>query len=156
MVQGGSHESVITCELIKSSQANAIIDAIFNWAIDRHDVHAMALAGSWARSDPRLSDIDLLFLTDRTGEYRRRLKWLREIDFSKAGCRVHSGENSVYDVVWSRHIYLLPIAEVELTFANCSWARTEPNRQRNPERRERCFPSHFSTKMEPWPNSLTP
>ena len=112
---------------MNSFQANSIIDAVMDWAIERADVRAMACVGSWARGDPRdASDIDLLLLTDRTEEYRRRRKWLSEIDFGKAGFRVQSNESAVYGAVWSRHVHLLPMAEVELTFANCSWARTDP------------------------------
>ena len=112
---------------MNSSQANRIINAIMDWAIERADVRAMACVGSWARGGPRdASDIDLLLLSDQAEEYRRCRKWLSEIDFGKAGFRVQSNESAVYGAVWSRHVHLLPMAEVELTFANCSWARTDP------------------------------
>jgi uncharacterized protein len=51
---------------------------------------------------------------------------LSEIDFRGAGYRLQSSEDAIYGVVWSRHVNLLPGAEVELTFAECSWARTDP------------------------------
>ncbi len=112
---------------MNKAEAQAIIDAVTVWAIERDDIRAMALAGSWARGNPRqTSDIDLLFLTDRAEEYRRRRKWLTEIDFKNAGYRVQSSESAVYGVVWSRHLYLLPPADVELSFATCPWAKTRP------------------------------
>jgi hypothetical protein len=107
--------------------ANAIVSAVTGWAIKRGDMRAMALVGSWARGNPReASDIDLLLLSDHQDEYRRRRKWLAEIEFKAAGYQLRSSDDVAYGVVWSRHVHLLPAAEVELTFAECSWARTDP------------------------------
>jgi hypothetical protein len=87
----------------------------------------MAQCRSWARDASRRdSDIDVVLLTDRAADYRRRRTWLTEIDFARAGYRIQSSASAVYGVVWSRHIRLLPTAEIELTFAHCSWARTDP------------------------------
>lgn len=114
-------------ERMNSVEAKAIAGAVADWAIVRDDIRALALAGSWARGNPhQASDIDLLLLSDRADEYRGLQKWLSEIDFTKAGYRIHSSNNVRYGVVWSLHIHLLPKAEVELTFAKCSWARTDP------------------------------
>ena len=112
---------------MRRQEANAVIDAIGAWAIRRDDIRAMALVGSWARGNPhRASDIDVLLLTDNADEYRPRRTWLCEIDFRSAGYRLHSTKTTFYGVVWSRHVYLRPTAELELTFADCSWAETEP------------------------------
>jgi hypothetical protein len=82
---------------------------------------------SWARGNQgQASDIDLLLLSDCADEYRHSQEWLAEIDFPGAGYRFNSSENANYGVVWSRHIHLLPAAEVELTFAGCCWAQIEP------------------------------
>jgi uncharacterized protein len=114
-------------ELMKATEANAIVSAVTTWAVERNDICAIALVGSWARGNPRdVSDIDLLLLSGRAHEYRRCRKWLTEIDFGGAGYRVQSSDVSIYGAVWSQHINLLPAAEVELTFAECSWARTDP------------------------------
>jgi len=87
----------------------------------------MGLIGSWARGNPhRGSDVDLLLLTDRAADYRRRRNWLTEIDFAGAGYRVVSSKTARYGAAWSRHVTLAPSAEVELTFAERSWARTDP------------------------------
>jgi hypothetical protein len=112
---------------MKTAEANAIVGAVTCWATERDDICAMALVGSWARGNPRQdSDIDLLLLSDRALEYRRCRNWLTEIDFGGAGYCLQSSQSAIYGVVWSRHINLLPAAEVELTFAECSWARTDP------------------------------
>jgi len=109
------------------AKAQAIIGAVAAWARGRDDVRAVALVGSWARGKPQpASDIDLVLLSDRAGEYRRRRKWLSEIDFRGAGYAITSSRDVTYGVVWSRHVSLLPVAEVELTFARCAWARTDP------------------------------
>jgi predicted nucleotidyltransferase len=112
---------------MKSAAAEALTRAVRAWAIERDDMRAMALIGSWARGKPRQgSDLDLLLLTDRANEYRRLRKWLTEIGFAEVGYRIQSSETAVYGAVWSRHVHLLPAAEVELTFANCSWASIKP------------------------------
>ncbi|HEV3238478.1 MAG TPA: nucleotidyltransferase domain-containing protein, partial [Gemmataceae bacterium] len=114
-------------EMMKTTDANAMVSAVADWSIDHEDIRAMALVGSWARGNPHQgSDIDLLLLSDRADEYRRSQKWLTEIDFDGAGYRVLSSEDANYNVVWSRHIALLPAGKVEITFAQCSWARIDP------------------------------
>jgi uncharacterized protein len=114
-------------ELMKLAEANAIVTAVSSWATKRGDIRAMALVGSWARGNQgQASDIDLLLLSDRADEYRHSQEWLAEIDFRGTGYRLNSSESANYGVVCSRHIHLLPAAEVELTFAGCCWAQTEP------------------------------
>jgi hypothetical protein len=114
-------------KLITLTEANAIVSAVTSWAIKRGDIRAMALVGSWARGNQgQVSDIDLLLLSDCAHEYRHSQEWFTEIDFGGAGYRLSSSESANYGVVWSRHMHLLPAAEVELTFAKCSWARTDP------------------------------
>jgi len=112
---------------MKLADVNAITAAVASWAIDRNDIRAMAMLGSWVRGNPRPdSDLDLLLLTDLAPDYQRSETWLTEIDFQNAGFRLQSNATVVYGVVWSQHVHLLPSAEIELTFARCSWASTEP------------------------------
>jgi uncharacterized protein len=114
-------------ELMKPAEANAMVSAVSSWAIKRGDIRAMALVGSWARGNQgQVSDIDLLLLSDCAHEYRHSQEWLTEIDFRGSGYSLNSSESANYGVVWSRHMHLLPPAEVELTFAECRWAQTEP------------------------------
>jgi predicted nucleotidyltransferase len=112
---------------MKLAEANAVTAAVADWAIERADIRAMAMLGSWARGNPRPgSDLDLLLLSDLAAEYQRCSTWLTGIDFRNAGFRPRSSERAVYGVVWSEHVHLLPAAEVELAFAKCSWAGTDP------------------------------
>jgi hypothetical protein len=112
---------------MKIAEARAVTAAVANWAITRADIRAMAMAGSWARGNPRpTSDLDLLLLSDLAPDYHRRTTWLSEIAFQNAGFRIRSIESAIYGVVWSLHAHLWPAAEVELTFAKCSWASTDP------------------------------
>ena len=101
---------------MRTAQASAIIGAVARWAIERDDIRALALAGSWARGNPRqASDIDLLLLSDQAHDYRRRRKWLSEINFQDAGYRQQSSESAIYGVVWSRHIHLLPLSLIHIS-----------------------------------------
>jgi len=112
---------------MKTADATAILRIVADWAVSHEDIRAMALIGSWARGDAHQgSDIDLLLLSDRAAEYRLCWEWLGEISFEEAGYRILSSEDTSYGIVWSRHIVLMPRAKVELTFAPCSWARTDP------------------------------
>lgn len=105
----------------------AIINAVAAWAIAHDDIRGMALVGSWARGSARAtSDIDVILLTDRSDDYRHRQGWVAEIDFQAAGYLVLSSDSGDYGAVWSRHLHLVPAAEVELTFGRCSWADTRP------------------------------
>jgi uncharacterized protein len=112
---------------MKASDANAIVRMVADWAVDREDIRAMALVGSWARGDPHQeSDIDLLLLSDLAIEYRHHREWLTEIFREGAIHRILSTEDASYGVVWSRHITLTPAGKAELAFAQCSWAGTNP------------------------------
>jgi uncharacterized protein len=110
---------------MKLADVNAITTAVANWAIEQHDIRAMAMLGSWVRGTPRpTSDLDLLLLSDVASDYQRCRRWLTEIDFQNAGFRLRCSESAIYGVVWSQHVHLLPAAEVELI--TCSWASTDP------------------------------
>jgi uncharacterized protein len=112
---------------MKLADVNAVTAAIASWAIERNDIRAVAMLGSWVRGNPRPdSDLDLLLLSELALDYQRSQTWLTAIDFQNAGFRLQSTESAFYGVVWSQHLHLLPAAEVELTFARCSWASTDP------------------------------
>src|SRR5262245_20925742 len=84
----GAHESGASLRSMKSDAAKAITDAVANWAGRRDDIRAMALAGSWARGEPRdTSDLDLLLLSDQASLYRETAEWLASIDFAGTGHR---------------------------------------------------------------------
>jgi elongation factor P hydroxylase len=89
---------------MEPDQANAIAIAVAHWAIERDDIRAMAMLGSWARGDPRpTSDLDLLPLSDLAPDCRNRT-WLTEIAFQNAGFRFHSSDSAIYGIVWSEHV----------------------------------------------------
>ena len=112
---------------MKSDAAKAITEAVANWAGRRDDIRAMALAGSWARGEPRdTSDLDLLLLSDQASLYRETAEWLASIDFAGTGHRPRSWMAATYGVVHSWHIECVPAAQIEFSFADCSWAATAP------------------------------
>jgi predicted nucleotidyltransferase len=112
---------------MKLADVNAVTAAVASWAIERNDIRAMAMLGSWVRGNPRPdSDLDLLLLSELAPDYQRSKTWLTAIDFQNAGFRRHSTESAFYGVAWSQRLHLLPAAEVELTFAQCPWASTDP------------------------------
>ena len=112
---------------MNNADLNSIVDAIADWAIARDDIRALALVGSWARGNPHQgSDVDLLLLSDLADSYQHLPQWLTEIDFTKSGFRQHSSESAKYGVVWSQYVRLLPDVEVEVSFAKCFWAQTDP------------------------------
>jgi predicted nucleotidyltransferase len=132
---------------MKIADANAILSTVTSWAIKRDDIRAMALVGSWARGNPRkVSDIDLLLLSDHQDEYRRRRKWLTEIEFKAAGYQLRSSHSVAYGVVWSRHVHLRPAAEVELTFASLLMGENRAGRCWNARRGQRCVPDHLGQR----------
>jgi predicted nucleotidyltransferase len=112
---------------MRIAEADALMTAVADWTEKRDDIRAMAVVGSWARGRPRSrSDLDLLLLTNLASDYRRRRKWLAGIEFGNAGFRLRSSEGASYGAVWSLHVHLRPTADVELTFAECAWANTNP------------------------------
>jgi hypothetical protein len=111
---------------MEADQANAITTVVAQWATERDDIRAMALSGSWARGNPGpTSDLDLLLLTDLAQDYRNGT-WPAEIVFQNAGFQLQSTDSAIYGVVWSAHLHLMPVADVELTFAKCAWASVDP------------------------------
>jgi uncharacterized protein len=104
----------------------ALVNVVADWAIRRDDIRAMALVGSWARGNPHPhSDLDLLLLTDEAEQYCDD-HWVAEIGFGREGYSVCSSRSAIYGAAASRHVQLVPAADVELTFATCSWAGAEP------------------------------
>jgi predicted nucleotidyltransferase len=84
---------------MKLADVNAVTATVANWAIERNDIRAMAMLGSWVRGNPRPdSDLDLLLLSDQAPDYQRSKTWLTEIDFRMHASgfslmRVHSTES---------------------------------------------------------------
>jgi predicted nucleotidyltransferase len=103
------------------------VDPILAWAERRPDLLAVALVGSWARGEARTdSDIDLVLLTDNPDALRQETSWHLDIAWGDAGLRPDEWRDVDYGAVWSRHVLLSPLMEVELSFAEPSWAALDP------------------------------
>jgi len=108
-------------------EAEIIIDTVRCWVEERDDLRALALAGSWARGNPKpSSDLDLLIVAQYPEAYRLPDHWLCDIPFAKAEFEIDRYATCRYGSVWSCHIILKPEAEVELTFAPPAWAQINP------------------------------
>jgi uncharacterized protein len=109
------------------AEAERLIAFVEKLTRHRDGFRAAALCGSWARGNPRSdSDLDFLLIAKHSECLRRNQNWLRSLDFSDAGFRCVGHVTARYGIVWSAHIDLLPVAELELTFADQSWASIDP------------------------------
>jgi len=103
--------------------ARQLIEIVTDWARHAEDVRAVALVGSWARGEARAdSDLDLVVLAIEPQAYQGERLPLPEL----AGFRVAERRQVRYGVVTSQVLTLEPPAEMELTFADLTWARTDP------------------------------
>jgi hypothetical protein len=104
-----------------------IAAAVVDWASGLRDVSGLAMVGSWASARARSdSDLDFVFIADRPDRFRQDRDWLSAIAWGHAGFAVSGFRDASYGVIWSRHVALLPAADVELSFAPPSWASTDP------------------------------
>jgi hypothetical protein len=110
-----------------SAQACDLLAMVRQMVEARDDLRALAICGSWARGCPRAdSDLDLLILARKPGEWRTDLDWLRHLPFEHAGFRIHEVETATYGAAWSAHIRLGFNIELEITFAETAWASDAP------------------------------
>ena len=108
-----------------NGELEQILAPITAWARSRPDILGLALLGSWARGTARPdSDIDLLFVASEPQAYRYNDFWLTEISWPDA--YVAGWRDADYGVVWSRHVQLEPMREIEFSFCAPSWAATDP------------------------------
>lgn len=106
----------------RSSEVRSLLSRVRGWAIDRPDVVAVALAGSWARGEARMdSDVDLVVLTTAKDDYLRDESWIEEF----CGLRILRTQNwgSLYT---ERRFALASGLEVEFGVALPAWAATDP------------------------------
>jgi uncharacterized protein len=102
------------------------VSEILRWAKGRDDILSLSLVGSWARCQAREdSDVDLIVLVLDPKRFKLET-WISEINWRACGANILRWEDKEYGVVWSRHIFLEPAMEVELTFATVSWASIDP------------------------------
>src|SRR4030095_6881014 len=95
------------------------------WAASRPDIVGLALIGSWARrAATPSSDIDLIILAAEPQAFRDQV-WPNEISWA-APMHLSGWRDADYGALWSRHIQLSGGPEIEISFADRSWARTSP------------------------------
>lgn len=103
-----------------------ILDLIGEFALVNPHVFALGLCGSRARGTARPnSDIDLSILV-QDKQIFRETDWLEQLKFEKINDKISRFEDKTYGKVWSRHVFLESQAEIEFSFADKSWAATDP------------------------------
>jgi drug/metabolite transporter (DMT)-like permease len=101
------------------------LHAVIAWAASRPDILGAALIGSWARGEATASsDVDLMFIAVAPDAFREN-DWPNQIGWA-APVRVIGSRDAAYGVVWSRHVQLSGGPEIEFSFADQSWAATNP------------------------------
>ena len=112
---------------MNAAAAAALTEIVAGWVGLAPELRGLALVGSWARGDPGLdSDLDLVVLSEEPEQFLGDLSWLGAVGLECAGYAVASHRCVRYGVVGSHHLQLVPVAEVELSFASLHWAATDP------------------------------
>ena len=104
-------------------EVSAILADVCRWARSRSDILGVALVGSHASGRARDdSDVDLVIVTDTPGAYQNA-DWVR----SAVGQRAIVGtRRERFGNVWSLFVTLPEGPEIEFTFAERSWVKTDP------------------------------
>jgi hypothetical protein len=109
-----------------TSDADLTIRAILAWVRSQPDLRAVALVGSHTRATARpASDIDLVLLARDPDAFRADTTWVDQIDWQSIGTHPQTWVDEDYGAAWSRRVWL-DREEVELTFADLSWANVNP------------------------------
>jgi predicted nucleotidyltransferase len=104
-------------------EVDIVLKATRRWAVAQSDIHALALVGSWARNEARMtSDIDLVLLTENLQHYVSRTEWIRAAT-SEEGSIVRSKS---WGPMRERRVELASGLLVEYGFAPPSWASVDP------------------------------
>ena len=111
----------------RAEQVECVLNVLRDWAEQDPDIVAMALVGSWASGRARDdSDVDVIVLVNEPSNFRATEDWLRVIAWRDARLSVREWVDADYGAVWSRHLSCEPALEVELSFAEPSWAAFDP------------------------------
>jgi hypothetical protein len=102
-----------------------IVATLRRWVNAQAPLRALAIVGSRARGDARPdSDLDVLvFTNDMT--WASSVEWLRDPKLGLTEQTITSAQREVHGIARSWRM-LLGAAEVDLTFADTSWANTSP------------------------------
>ena len=113
--------------LVIPNDVQHLLRVIQDWAKARDTILGLAVVGSWARGTAQKdSDLDIMLLVDSPKNYRAETNWLATIEWHGAGFHLDDYRDADYGKAWSRHVRLIPSAEVEFTFADKYWAATDP------------------------------
>jgi hypothetical protein len=105
----------------RRAEVARLLELIQRWTVDRPDLRAVALVGSWARDAPRSdSDVDLLLLTDYPAVYLDEERWA---DALGATAFVRTQQ---WGVVTERRVALASGLEIEVGVTSPAWALTSP------------------------------
>jgi predicted nucleotidyltransferase len=101
----------------------AILADVSRWARSSPDVRAVALVGSRASGRARAdSDVDLIVIADAPEAYQD-LQWVERAVAQRA---VMATRSERFGNVWSLFATLIEGSEIEFTFAERSWVKSDP------------------------------
>ena len=107
-------------------QARLLMAGFTNWAQQQRCCRALAVAGSWAGDTARpTSDLDLLILTSDLPRWTTQAVWLSELA-QQLGFPCLDARLEVHGVARSWRAWFGRDVELELTFAELSWANISP------------------------------
>ena len=106
----------------RTAEVRQLLARVQDWAARRPDVTAVALVGSWARSDDARmdSDVDLVLLTDAEQSYLGDEGWVAEL----GGLRIV--KTGRWGPLTERRFVLPSGLEVEVGIASTAWSATVP------------------------------
>ena len=108
-------------------QVERVLHVLRDWAEQESDVVGLLLVGSWASGRAKDdSDIDVMALAANPARFRETEDWIHDIAWEDAGLSVREWLDEDYGVVWSRHLLCESGLEVELSFAEVTWAAVDP------------------------------
>jgi uncharacterized protein len=106
-----------------TAEYEAVVAAVARWAGQQPDIKAVAVVGSWARGEARMtSDVDLVVVTEQKARYRQDDDWVPRALAGQAEL-VRSQE---WGVLTERRVRLPSGLEVEFGFVPPEWAATDP------------------------------
>lgn len=107
-------------------QAQTLIAGFTSWTQEQHTCRALAVADSWANAVARpTSDLDLLILTSDLSGWVIQAGWLSELA-KRLGFSCSGAVLDPHGVAKSWRAWLGQDVELELTFADLSWANISP------------------------------
>ena len=105
------------------AEISPILADVRRWARSRNDIRGLALVGSHASGNAHDdSDVDLVIVTDTPATYQET-GWMQ----CAVGQRVVLGERPErFGNAWSLFVKLAEGPEIEFTFAERRWVKTDP------------------------------